>query len=128
MYSKAGNRIISLKLFSSYIQELTSYASSCGLEFLGETQRLGLCSVLNARCTGCFRLFKMYASKNLQMNNEGYYAHNIGAVLGQMATGGGGAHLEEQLMNIDVPPLSQHTSVQLEKLIGISHIALALEF
>jgi len=37
-----------------------------------------------------------------------------------MATGGGGAHLEEQLMNIDVPPLSQHAFVQLKKLIGIA--------
>jgi len=97
MYSKAGNRIISLELFSSYIQELASHASSCEheIELLGETQRLGLRSVLNATCTGCFRLFKMYISKKLQINNEGHYAHNIGAVLGQMATRGGGAHLEE---------------------------------
>ena len=35
-----------------------------------------------------------------------------------MATGGGGTHLEEQLMNLDIPSLSQHTFVQLEELIG----------
>ena len=37
-----------------------------------------------------------------------------------MATEGGSAHLEEQLINLDVPSLSQHTFVQLEKLIGIA--------
>ena len=50
---------------------------------------------------------------NLQGNN--HYASNIGAVLGQVATGGGYAHLEEQLMSMDIPVLSQYSFIHLER-------------
>ena len=93
LYRISGNRIISLKLLGNYIQELTSYAAICGhpIEFLGETCRIGLTSVLVSRCAKCLKVQKMHTS-NLQGKN--HYSSNIGEVLGQVATGGGGAHLE----------------------------------
>jgi len=40
-------------------------------------------------------------------NGENHYATNVGAVLGQIATGGGASHLEEQLACTFVPSLSK---------------------
>ena len=54
----------------------------------------------------------------LQLDKKGHYSSNIGAVLGQIATGGGGFHLEEKMMSLDVPSLSTHSFVHLEKSLG----------
>ena len=60
----------------------------------------------------------MHTSEMFQLDKKGYYSSNIGAVLGQIATGGGGSHLEEQLMSLDVPSLSTHSFVHLKKSFG----------
>ena len=54
----------------------------------------------------------------MQLGDKSHYSSNIGTVLVQVTTGGGGAHLEEQLMCLDVPSLSAHSFVHLEKLLG----------
>ena len=44
--------------------------------------------------------------------------HEIGPVLGQMATGSGEAHLEEQLNYISVPSLTSAYFVEMERTLG----------
>ena len=104
----------------NYNQKLTAHSATCGnpLQFLGESRRIGLCSVLTARCSKCFKLFKMHTSEMLQLDKKGHYSSNIGAVLGQIATGRGDFHLEEQMMSLDIPSLSTHSFVHLEKSLG----------
>ena len=46
------------------------------------------------------------------------YNVNIGAVLGQISTGGGGAQLEEQMSVIDLPSMRTQTFCILEKKLG----------
>ena len=46
------------------------------------------------------------------------YSVNVGAVLGQISTGGGGAQLEEQMSAIDVPSMRIPTFCILERKLG----------
>ena len=41
----------------------------------------------------------MHTSESSKLGDKAHYSCNIAAVLGQVATGGGGTHLEEQLMH-----------------------------
>ena len=111
-----GNRITLFSLLSDYIKEITHHAAVCGypMEFLGESAHLGLCSVLAARCTGCKLIMKMHTS-------------NLGAVLGQVATGGGGDHLQEQLSAMNIPSLSPHSFIQFERDLGTAFESLVTE-
>ena len=119
-YSTAGNRIVSLTLLGTYIQEITNHAAVCGhgLQFLGESKRIGLCSVLVSRCYKCKQSFKTYTSECVKFQEKGHYSTNLGAVLGQVSTGGGGDHLEEQLSSMNIPSLSPHTFVSIERSLG----------
>jgi len=60
----------------------------------------------------------MYTSECIKLGERGHYFSNLGAALGQIATGGGGDHLEEQLSSMNVPSLSPHNSVSIERSLG----------
>ena len=128
-YSTVGNRITLLSLLSDYIKEITHHAAVCGypMEFLGESAHLGLCSVLAARCTGCKLIMKMHASKSVVFGQKSHYETNLGAVLGQVATGGGGDHLQEQLSAMNIPSLSPHSFIQFERDLGTAFESLVTE-
>ena len=119
-YSISGNRIISLSLLGTYLQEITNHAAVCGhgLEFLGESKRIGLCSILVSRCFKCRQYFKMYTAEYIKLGEKGHYSTNMGAVLGQISTGGGGHHLQEQLCSMNIPSLSPHSFVRIERSLG----------
>ena len=51
-------------------------------------------------------------------NNESHYTTNVQAVLGQVATGGGGEHLEEQLACLQIPSVTKATFIHLERHLG----------
>ena len=51
-------------------------------------------------------------------NNDTHYTTNVQAVLGQVATGGGGEHLEEQLACLQIPSVTKTTFIQLEPHLG----------
>ena len=55
-------------------------------------------------------------SKKVHINTSSQFEVNIGATLGQIATGGGGSHLEEQLSACD---MHIETFVILERKLGI---------
>ena len=99
-YSISGNRIITLSLLGTYLQEITNLAAVCGhgLEFLGESKRIGLCSILVSRCFKCRQYFKMYTAEYIKLGEKGHYSTNMGAVLGQISTGGGGIIYKSNLV------------------------------
>ena len=82
--------------------------------------RTGLSSVLASKCTRCLEVHKMHTSEMVNLQGKNHYSSNIRAVLGQVATGGGGAHLEEQLMSMDIPALSQCSFINLERSLGLA--------
>ena len=62
----------------------------------------------------------MHTSEMVNLQGKNHYSSNIGAMLGQVVTGGGGAHLEEQLMSMDIPALSQCSFINLERSLGLA--------
>ena len=115
-----GNRIVSLALIGDYVSTLTQHAVQCKsqMNFLGDSQRQGLASTLVSQCLKCKQLFCCHTSKMVACNEKSHYATNIGAVLAQIATGGGASHLEEQLSCVTVPALSKKNFMKLERSLG----------
>lgn len=60
----------------------------------------------------------MYTSEYMKFGEKRHYSGNLGALLGQIATGNGGDHLQEQLSSMNVPSLSPHSSVSIERSLG----------
>ena len=119
-YPIDGNRVISLSRLGKYIQSITSHSAICltAVEFLGESSRSGLASVLISRCSGCMKKFRLTTCRTVKVGKSSHFAVNVGAVLGEISTGGGQAHLEEQLACIEVPAICQRTFTRLERELG----------
>ena len=88
------------------------------MNFLGDSQRQGLASTLVSQCLKCKQLLRCHTSKMVVCNEENHYATNVGAVLAQIATGGGASQLEEQLSCVTVPALSKKSFMHLERSLG----------
>ena len=63
-------------------------------------------------------LFQFTNPEVTNYSTTNHYTVNIGATLGQIATGGGADHLKEQLACIQVPSLSSPTFINLEHTMG----------
>ena len=70
-----------------------------------------------SQCPKCKKNFRSHTADMVVCNKENHYAPNI-AVLGQISTGGGANHLEEQLACVGVPSLSKKSFIQLERTLG----------
>ena len=115
-----GNRIVSLSLLGQYINCVTEHAAECGVPvaFLGESSCYGLASVLVSRCQKYRSLFCCYTSHKLTYNDKNHYTTNVQAVLGQIATGGGAEHWEEQLACVQIPAMTKVSFIELERSFG----------
>ena len=102
------------------MRTITEHAVSCTtpINFLGESRPYGLASILVSHCPKCNAIFRFHTSDMITYGNTNHYAVNFGAVLGQMATGGGADHLEEQMACVHVPSLSNPCFIEMEELIG----------
>ena len=118
--STSGSRIIPLSLLCDYINQLNLHSVKCSsaVKFMGECQRQGLNSTLISKCPKCNKVFKFNTSQQLPIGGKFHYSVNIGGILGQIATGGGSAHLDEQLACVDVPSISQPHFLKLERALG----------
>lgn len=85
-----------------------------------EVKREGLASVLMIQCDKCGE--KFYHSSSPKVKGSGKkktrYAVNIGAVWGQMATGGGHSNFNETVAALDVPGMASNTFTNIEQQIG----------
>ena len=70
------------------------------------------------QCLKCYSLFRFTISNTISYSSSDHYTVNIGAVLGQIATGGGAGHLMEQLACVQVPSLSSRSFIQMERSMG----------
>ena len=81
--------------------------------------RKGLASTLVSYCTKCEERFLLASTPKVSIGGSSMYDVNIGAVLGQISPGGGGAQLGEQLMSaINLPSIRTQTFTVLERKLG----------
>ena len=112
------------------ITELTTHSAACGgkCTVTGET-RCGLATILYVVCNECGMQFTLESST--RVNNSDYmgnrWAVNVGAVWGQMATGGGSACLNESLATVEVPGISKSAFTSIEEAVGKAWGHLLLE-
>ena len=59
--------------------------------------------------------FRCYTSHKLTYNDKNHYTTNVQAALGQIATGGGAEHLEEQLACVRIPAMTKVSFIELER-------------
>ena len=85
-------------------------------------QRDGLASVLEVGCDSCENTSLIETSQKIEGSAEinQRYSINVGAVWGQMATGGGHKPLNETMAAINVPGISKKTFIKIENQIGAS--------
>ena len=88
------------------------------MNFLGESHRYGLASLMVCQCSKYSMLFRFTTSEVTSYSTTNHYTVNIGATLGQIATGGRADHLKEQLACIQVPFLSTPSFINLECTMG----------
>ena len=118
--SLEGNRVISLILLGQFIKTNTKHSARCHshTNFLGESCRYALASVMVCQCLKCNVLFQFTTSNAINYDSSHHCLGNTGAVLGQIATGGGADHLMEQFACVQVPSLSRRSFIQMEHSLG----------
>ena len=115
-----------MTLLAQFIETITNHSALCSspINFLGESHRYGLASVMVCQCSKCSMLFRFTTSEVTSYSTTNHYTVNIGATLGQIATGGGADHLKEQLACIQVPSLSTPSFINLERSMGTTFEAI----
>ncbi len=115
-----GARIIPLDKLSDTITELSSHSANCGGTCtVTRENRSGLATTLHLACRNCAEVFTLQSSELIHSENMSRrWGVNVGAVWGQMATGGGAARLNETFAAVEVPALSKTTFVAIEEEIG----------
>lgn len=127
----SGSRIMSIENISDTCTEMQEHRESCvGIcRMVEEVGREGLASVLLFQCDVCDQKFYMKSSVKVKGsgNKKNRYAVNIGAVWGQMATGGGHSTLSETAAALELPSMSKKTFINIEAQIGGAWEALLAE-
>ena len=115
-----GSRVINLEKLQQYTDNLIAHATHCdgSITLTGET-RDGLASVLSCHCSTCQDTITFETSKKVK-GPRGYrrWECNLGAVWGQMSTGGGHTQLEESMSVVGIPVMTKASFVHTERDIG----------
>ena len=116
-YSLERNWVISLILLGQFIRTITEHSARCqsSMTYLGESHHYGLASVMVCQCFKCNVPFRFTTSNVISYNSSDHYSGSIGAILGQIATGGGADHLMEQFTCVQVPSRSCWSFIQMER-------------
>ena len=97
------------------------------MNFPGESRHYGLTSVIVCQCIKYNVLFRFTTLNVISYDFSDHYSGNIGAVLEQIATGGGANHLMEQFACVQVPSLSCRRFIQMECSLGTAFEAMVGE-
>ena len=81
----------------------------------GESYGAGLASILQFSCNECSEIFSIPSSKRVKTNDGRHWEVNLGAVLGQMMTGGDASHLATIIASEGVPSISKQTFITTER-------------
>ena len=83
---------------SNQFEQITAHSAVCGslCVIKGETFRAGLACVIEAKCLKCYTTFTIPSyARFTSSTGKKFWTVNVGAVLGQMATGGGASQLQQ---------------------------------
>ena len=78
----------------------------------------GLAVILQASCIKCGHIFSIKTSPRAQTSNGKQWAVNLGAVLGELSTGGGLTRLNSTLALVDVPGMHKRMYSDIEEFLG----------
>ena len=105
-----GSHIINLENLSENIAKVSEHSAKCmgNCQMIEEVSRKGLASVFLVQCEKCGEKFHLETSTKAK-GRGGRYTVNIGAVWGQISTGGGHANLNEAAVALDLPGMASKT-------------------
>ena len=113
-----SSRVMDFSKLAVNIQKITSHSASCGgfCTVDGEIYRAGLASIIQVTCTKCDTVFHIKSSSRFtDKSGKKHWTVNLGAVLGQMAIGGGASHLTQTMTSLGTPSMSKHTFTSTER-------------
>ena len=112
-----SSRVIDLSKLAVNIQKITSHSTSCGGSCTvdGEIYHAGLASIIQVTCTKSDTVFHIKLSCFTDKSGKKHWTVNLGAVLGQMAIGGGASHLTQTMTSLGTPSMSKHTFTSTER-------------
>ena len=99
---------------------LTAHSAECGgkCTLEGETMHSGLAVIMQASCAKCGHVFSIKTSPRAQTSNGKQWTVNLGAVLGELSTGGGLTRLNSTLALMDVPGMHKRMYSNIEEFLG----------
>lgn len=112
-----GCRIMNMEQLCESVGTLTSHSAQCGGKCLIEGESMHSV-ILQASCSKCHKIFSIRTSPRIQTAEGKTWSANIGAVLGEMLTGGGLAQLNTTLAMMDVPGMHRRMFTEIEEFIG----------
>ena len=117
-----GSRVIYLRSLSEMVSKISEHNQQCGgkCSMNNEVYREGMASIFEVSCYSCEEKFTMETSTKIA-GSKGInkrYSVNVGAVWGQMATGGEQRKLNEMMASMGIPGMSKGTFIQIETQIG----------
>ncbi len=120
--SLTGCRIIDLQKLQVYTESVSKHSNVCSVGAItlsGTSNRYGLASILQAKCSTCgFEITFPTSSKVSGISGGKFWECNIAAVWGQMSIGGGHSNLEESMSVFGVPVMTKKSFMASEKRIG----------
>ena len=114
-------RVMNLDELASHLQLITAHSGVCGSSCVieGETYRAGLACIVQARSSKCNATFSIPSSSHfVGSDRRKVWTVNLGAVLGQIATGGSAARLQQVMALVGVPSMSKPTFTSTERYIA----------
>ena len=78
----------------------------------------GLAVIMQASCVKCGHVFSIKTSPRAQTSNGKQWTVNLGAVLGELSTGGGLTRLNSTLALMDVPGMQKRMYSDIEEFLG----------
>ena len=116
-----GSRIMNVAELQKSIEVITSHSAQCGgtCTLEGESMHSGLAVVFRAVCSKCSKVFSICSSPRVVTQKGKKWSVNLGAVLGQMSTGGGLNRLNATLALLDVPGMYKRMFAATEALLGM---------
>ena len=114
----SGCRIINMDQFRDSISMLTAHSAQCGGKCTldGETMHSGLAVILQASCVKCGHVFSIRTRTETSSGKQ--WTVNLGAVLGEMSTGGGLTRFNSTLALMEVPGMHKRMYSDTEEFLG----------
>ena len=115
-----GSRIINLDKLQEYTDKLRQHSDNCNgsITLYGET-RHGLATILKGHCATCNETIHLESSDRVTgPNRKAMWSVNLGAVVGEMYTGGGHSRLQETYAPVGVPVMTKRSFIRTEKAVG----------